>query len=202
MITLRHLDLNGELKAYMSQCLKEGHVLSRKALERISFENGETYAALPQDFDLSKLPRFEHGGIAPTKTINPKLVKVENEEFLLHLVAEIKNYLRDVGGIVIFEDSLSGPSDPFTRNNPDRLNIVVDNQEVYYCLTPEDGSADEKILSTIRRASGPNTRTYVGFFTHVTSAPNSLGQIELLADKISAIVFGAFDRESYLLWRK
>ncbi len=127
MITLRTLPFNGELKKYMEHCLKGGNALSRRALEKNHFESGFVFAALPQNFDLSQLPRYDHGGIASLKILRPGLLKVESEEYVQHLVSEIKSHLQDASKSIIFEDSLRSPNDPFVRNNPERLNIMINN---------------------------------------------------------------------------
>jgi hypothetical protein len=196
MIILRRLPWSNNLKAYMEKCLISGNNLSRMTYERIKLEIGETYAALPLGIDLSKLTSFAHGGICPLSESQDVLVK------------EIKHYLSDPSKIAIFEDALRRKSDPTIQRNKHNLNLVADGEAIYYYLTNSDVADDAKISRTLKQASGASAITFVGLLSEVrhSTAIEWIhafhGAFDPVIDGIGAILVGAFDGESFLLWKR
>jgi len=204
--------VTSEALDYIRQQLWRGLTLARSLLET-DLSSGTVVTYLPLNLDDRSVLDFSSGGKL-TSTISTvrvaggrpiQVAPVPNTD--LWLASQIHAHFSDQGsGVVILENRLARPRDPSLASQAAYL--AVYNHDVYHVLTAKNCRGVDAILSVIRTAK---THNFVGIvswdngrFGSGNSVPVELTLEEILglARRAEAIIVGAYDLESWLIWIK
>ncbi|MEO6391375.1 MAG: hypothetical protein ABIP75_05940 [Pyrinomonadaceae bacterium] len=215
MVKIEELRLFGIADEYFQQYLDDGGSLSKILARSLPLESGSISALLPEGFDQSAVHSLDTGGIIPVpdevmakesrrlESGGIMVPKLDTREELEIIVRKFLQENKD--GIVVFEDQTSEPTDPWLKNSGTR--IFSYDQEVFHYLVPKDCDFPERINKTISAAGGWRfvgtlvLKDEISSKLQTTSAIATREDLERIAASISAVVVGAFDGESFLIWR-
>jgi hypothetical protein len=220
---LIEIRLGSEAIEFIKSKLAQGKTLSKFLLNRPDLNRGEVISLLPSNVDLKKIRNFSEGGVLPTPSSEDhyrystpdgtKTVMVPVPNTTPALVAAIEESLRqDVGRLCLFESEVARPSDGFLSSpNAQDLRVLAFDEDVYYLLANDDIDPD-KIKKTIRYSTSYLTIGVLAELSkrdkflpteqQMTRGKISHDELKLIAERTQTIIVGAYDGESYLLWRQ
>ena len=184
---------------YIRTSLADGKTLSRLILNVHNLDEGEVTTYLPKDVNSTTMLQFRVGGKVAVHPGPPKMVSETN----IWLASEIRSFLnRDNHRIVVFENALAKPDDPWLRTRNAQAFFYED--DVYHFLTRKDAETD-KVEKAIRDAT---SHLFIGAMSSMTpqtpfpeqSRRATRDQIKTIAGRTERIVVGAYDYEGYIIW--
>ncbi len=218
MTNYEKIELGAEAVVYIQEQLSSGRTLAHCILEKKNLEEGKTATILPSYVPMSVARgQFRQGVLKePPPTHSKRVTKgglayrlVQKPTMDSHVAGYISDFLRSrENRYCLFEDVQAEPQDPWLSSPRARkLTIVRYNSEIYYGVSRY--SSDPKtVLQTIKYA---NAGWYcLGIM--VTLPPTSLARLKtrkqltkeelcVLAERAEEIIIGAYDGESYLIWK-
>lgn len=193
--------------AHVRRCLDDGGELCAAIASRHDFGSGSFLTWLPEATSDQDALRLDEGGRLPADGVGAhpdypgRVEAVANTD--RELATCVEAYLaEEPSGVVLFEDATAGPADPFLAILDVRT--LVSNTSVYYLLCSGDDA--DLVRRTIRRAQG---WLFVGAFAAapvnmrdrlLSDRKVELDTIRVVAENLTALAIGVYDRESYLLW--
>ena len=201
---------------YIADYLKHGTSLVRFVLDNNDLEQGMAFTFFPHglDVNIEQLHEFDESLHPPPIFSNETLridaagnrVHVVPVETLDHLVVPfIQDHLKaDAGHLCIFEAGTRlTKSAGFGYVGEARL--MEHGDEGYLVLTAEDASRPEHIRHTMRmspawQAAGILTSLHEGIEFPDDKSQFTTAELKQIASATTAIIVGAYDFESYLVW--
>jgi hypothetical protein len=194
---LVEIDLGDIGRSYVVERLREGHSLARTLAAYV--RGGRAVTLLPAATPLEAVHAFAHGGVLEA----PPAGRTETFERVRSLDASLAQSLaaylqRGSQRVVLFENALASPTDPYLRRVADRTACF--GKEVYHFVTEDDA---ERILETLRTAKA--IPAFVGVMTQTLDGPLKPGslqadELEALARNATGAFVGAYDGEGFVMW--
>ncbi|HEX9930047.1 MAG TPA: hypothetical protein VGB02_16055 [Pyrinomonadaceae bacterium] len=209
----KKIEFGVEAVNYIRECLSNGGTLSKFLLQNQNLNYGSVATYLPSTISNEFAKDFETGGKLPPFMDSPQFLDASDKKLALvpkpnidHLlVKEITDHLKErKENICLFEDAWANPKDHFLITSD--VEFSTYNDEVFYILNGENVSSKE-ILKTIRYA---RSWLFLGFLTSKSKTIVSdesikfltIDELELLAEKTTKVIVGAYDGEGFLIWNK
>lgn len=189
--------LGPEAYGYILECLDIiGKGLARAITTHVDLNRGTIETYLCPGLDRKAQLEFQRGGKADR----------DRFDFLADLAIQFLSAHSD--GVCLLENALAGRSDPGLKSITGRLRFH--QQDVYHVVLPEDikPSPDKpQLIANLRRA---NAWLVLGVFSRLDPAPAEWPQspdidsetLIRLGAHADVIVVGAYDGESFLVWRR
>lgn len=220
---LIEIRLGPEAIEFIKDRLAQGKTLSKFLLNRPDLDRGEVITLLPSGVDLKKIRNFSEGGVLPTPSSEnhyrystpdgTKTLMVPVPNTTPALTAGIDEFLREnAGRLCLFESAVARPSYGFLSSpNAQDLRVLTFGEDVYYMLANDDIDP-EKIKKTIGYSTSYLT---IGVLAELSNKDKLLpieqkmirgeitrDELKVIAERTQTIIVGAYDGESYLLWRR
>ena len=171
------------------------NILPSLVLERLEFEDGVFATWLPQDTPDEEAQTFETGGKFHWSQDG---CWPHN-----HMVDVIKEQLQKKSECVwVFEDPLAHPSDPWLLRTEIK-NISRSTDRVYYVL--DNHASEDSISKTARGCLGaqpPMLGVCSVGVAPILGREMTVEALRRLAQRIDALVIGAYDGEGFVAWRR
>lgn len=211
-LELRERELGNTALEFLLERLTNGSKLAQVVAQLLPSRRGVVTTLLPPEITLREAQSFRTGGKLPqsppgTWTIKDGMVIGPVPNTLRELAAKLHSDLmanRQVIGL--FENLMARPGDPYIDRLRSRL--IFHDAEIYHLLTSGMEFAD--VLATLKEAR--SLPDFTGFLAPVspTVAAEFLApsvqlreeDIHLFASAVQTVVVGAYDGESYLMWRE
>jgi hypothetical protein len=195
--------------AYLRHQLASGKTLSGFLLQAIERKEGELSYFSPGLLSPEKAIEFETGHTFDFSS--PRAVEIGNisgilyptPTTLLELFDFVRGRLADSDHFSLFEDPLSGPSDPWLEHAKSRILIHGD---AVYQFAPYTDEKHENVLNAILEANNALRLVgIVGRMSNVRTPPDfveqlSLAALELIGGSAECIFVSAFDGEGFVVW--
>jgi hypothetical protein len=173
-------------RAHLLYQLRDGTTLSRVVAARQDLTRGTMFVALPSTINPDDVTNFQWSlsGVMSRLSINL-------------LQSMFTQFLRDAHCELLFQDTMSRPSDPpSTAYPPDRSQMIVYGEEVYWKL--KGLPVDEKLIYG-------SLYPYAAFFhtwtTNSDAPPNlTYEDLQRIAHEVVGIAVDAFDADSFVVW--
>jgi len=193
--TYREVYLAPDVFALLAEWLRGGATLCRKVLERTQLETGRALTFLPQGMSPPTVRFCKNGAPGLGRSVAADWAIAKTQAFLG----------LSLDKVVLFENECARPSDPWTQREKERLRVLFFEEEVYHILTGSDAE-DRELIRTIMRQADKSGYRFVGIMSSLPDTgasratrlePNT---IDVLADRVEQILFGAFDGSGYIIW--
>ena len=210
--------LGVEGKDHIRKRLQTGKEFARHILDAVDLESGIAFSYLPTDFPQERTSHLTEGGLVP---IDPSTIRrfigKDGQRYRMEplpqiadnwVLGKVQAYLSEGSKrLCICEDWMPSKSDPFwLKPDKHREWATFVDEDVYYVLLPGDPS--DRILWALRTADGP----WPGLLAAMTTAPEESPDLDdrsllpsdwrSLAENTQALVVGAYDGESLVLWTR
>ena len=175
---------------YLSYTLEDANHFSKAVFECVKFEKGEFYAFFYKEINNEELYAFKSGGVGGS--VKDRIAYLIQEEMQQNLELTC-----------LFDDAGATYKAPY--NDPLFLEAGIHYlDEVYYCVTPQ--ITTKKLLDTCLYASESTWHSLclLSTFTLSIQLDQSIYKedMEHVVDESQLILFGAYDGESYIFWKK
>jgi hypothetical protein len=210
----KKISLDSRAIAYIRESLSSGHSLAKRLLSR-DLSAGNTITLLPEDAKIDSLYDFTLGGKLQSadsmassfisEGLQWTMVPIANaDECLAEYICEFLKL--DARHICLCQNALATATDPWLEDVENRYLFFHD--EVYCCLMFEEASQKTKVVDAIKDNSsiGPpsiiiltknlNVYNFTEDRLNITAR-----DLDLFASGTVAIIVGAYDGESYVIWR-
>jgi hypothetical protein len=177
------LDLGEAGRSWVRSSLEQGKELSRAFLAVSDLESTQTWAYVPASRVSDALTNLAWGGI-----FTPKSAKSAQEFTFRRLQA--------TQGLVIVEDELATPADPFLSRF--RGSFAINETDVFHWLALGASSISAELEAFVNsRSSGYPLNAFL-VNSSLTSLPEHLSSdfIATLVDSVDAVIVSAWDAES------
>jgi hypothetical protein len=182
---------------YFTERMRSGLALARAVSAQ---EIVRLYALLPSDTLADAVNDFEHGGKLQAPPRFGNMQRVPNTDAELADVV-IGALTASQQALVILEDEISRPSDPYLKNID---GLLFENGDVYHVLDGIQAQSKEAFLSHLTSArSTPNFRGFVVNletpFVPARDRQWAAGDLARLAKQTRLAFLSAYDGESFLV---
>lgn len=194
---LEAIELGGPGNVWLVDSLWSGKTLARHVLERgrfFEFKSGHTFTISPKGARPGHFLDFTLGSVSFTESGT----------------AHVHRYIAERCGLdnrlLVAEDSVARPSDPWLANEPDVRDLTFSvGEDLYHWRRPRDPLSGSANLQDILRW----THGYpMNAFAISSDAAGTVGpratvsreDLENLAGKVEAIITGAYDCQGFIIW--
>ncbi len=194
---LVEIDLGGAGSRYVVERLREGHSLARTLAAYVG--GGRVVTVLPADTPMEAVHAITRGAVLDVPPAGGAETFERVRSLDASLAQSLAAYLRRGNQrVVLFENALATPTDPYLRRVADRTAWF--GEEVYHFVTQDDA---ERILETLRTAKA--IPAFVGVMTQTLDGPLKPGslqadELEALARQATGAFVGAYDGEGFVMW--
>lgn len=179
------------MSRWVKKSLADGHEISAAVLADLRLDEGTFQAVLPADFDGREVANLERGGV---------MAGAEADRDLAAVLDELAG---EGSACVVVEDDMGMRMDPAIQNSS--LPVAFMGDRVISWAELERGRGADAVEAITQGASGYPRNAFV--------VSKSVAELELVdrqslsqdfagkvADALLAVIVGAFDDESYVLW--
>lgn len=178
---------------WITQSLEQGGPISSAALTSVPLRQGRVYVLVPEESDALRVLNFEEGGVTQRNLTIATLVRLLGD---LALAKSAK--------CLVVEDDLMRPSDPAV-NRRDLPSAFLDEHILHWAELEVNGGGSATSRAIQLGATGYPLNAFVA-----TSTRNQLGLNKLMpvprglpndiVNSLVAMIFSAFDAESFVVW--
>jgi hypothetical protein len=212
----QRVKLDSRANVYISNYLKHASSLVRYVLDNNDLEQGTVFTYLPHGLDVTveRLHQFDQS-LQPPPVLSDETLRLDAAgnrvhvvpvETLDHLVVPfIQDHLKaDAGHLCIFEAG-TRLSESAGFGYVGEARVMEHGDDGFLLLTADDASRPEHIRHTMRMTpawQAAGILTSINKEIHLPPDKHEFTTVELrqLAYAATAIIVGAYDFESYLVW--
>lgn len=194
---------------YFIQHIKCGKTLSKKTIEKTTFQKGDFFTILPDTAVLDQLYEFSSGGIIPPIPTNevyhiesyPNGFRPNQVITTVHeLTSFVFSYLaHSTNKIAVVEDYMAGPDS--SHLDVDNVQKLLFDKEVYYLMNSKTKMENiYKVITT--------TQEIWHFLTVLSVNVEDLsknlidGDFDKICNNANFIIISAYDGEGYIFWER
>jgi hypothetical protein len=210
MTELRELALGDAAREYMRQQLRDGHLIAQAVLRSVDLNRGSIITILPKGTSLEDANKFATGGKLPEPppaqwSCGPGVVMKPVPDTSEFLSAKIETFVNSSFlNVCIVEDLLSAPTDGWIKRK--RSKVIFSDGQVFHWLTQRGGSGNARDMAQAALWHPPHTGILgrAAPFSAFLRGDQLVPAAELtdIANNASCIFVGAYDGESYVIWRR
>lgn len=214
--TAQQVELDSRANVYIANYLKHASTLVRFVLDNYDLEQGTVFTYLPQGLDVSveRLHQFDQS-LQPPPVLSEETLRFDAAGNRVHVVAVetldhlvvpfIQDHLNaDSRNLCIFEAG-TRLSNTAGFGYVGDARVMEHGEEGYLILAADDASRPEHVLHTMQmtpawQAAGILTSMCDSMQLPLDRHEFTTVELEQLAAAATAIIVGAYDFESYLVW--
>lgn len=213
MTTFSERQLGRSALLHIRKRLQAGKTFANRLLEALDLEEGIVITYLPDNVSDEGAHEFRHGGKLPpadesTWRRGPGVIFIPKENTDEWLTARIESFLsKSSERVCIFEEGIARASDPFwSKKDGKREFVAFVGDEVYYVVRSAE-TADQ-VSDAVNYASSAWPGSLGALTTADPDDPILINreidpaQWPVLAARTEALIVGAYDAESYLIWSR
>jgi hypothetical protein len=211
---INEVPLGPEAFSYVREVLSAGNALAEGILKGLPLDAGRISTYLPEGLTPTAVNQFRFGGKLSQQLAQPvgrsfisnskrgHYTPVPNLDMLL--VARISAHLKSApGAICMFESPLAKAGDKWVRRS--KIHSLVYGNDVYHILVSDDTTELVQLTLKKSRAVAPPLFGVLSRWSSessFTSGEIELADLKKIAKCTEQFLVGAYDGESFLVWKK